>query len=273
MRSRICVGLALPLLLTACTISLGSAPTPTASRSTPPPSAGAIGTPQVAGSTRTVITQLGINIHATASTTSKVLGVAGQGAQLDVLDYEAQNGGWYKVQGATVTGWIVSDSALTAQGTFTQYSSDSERFTVLYPDSWTFAQSVNSTVFRPQQGSEQSVVISAAATSSAFGQADLPGYVATFSQQQIVCGYTGQLLEYQRSTSGASPTPLSADVTLLSRYALIRLRFDKTHALQLMFNYDDPSQLQTFTAFYDSISFPYPLCQAPAHTAAPSPSA
>src|SRR5579864_8381940 len=115
------------MLLVACGSSgapAGSSSGGSAGASQSGPSA----TPQLAGSTRTVLTQLGLNMHSDPSRSASVVGVLGQGAQVTVLDYTASNGGWFKVQGQTVTGWIVADPTLTAAGALTSYSSSDRGF-------------------------------------------------------------------------------------------------------------------------------------------------
>ena len=200
-----------------------------------------------------------------------MVGVAAQGALLTVIDQSSADGGWYKVQGETVTGWIVADTALTASGQLTSYQS-SRGFNALYPVTWTFAEEPGDTLFRPQQGAQQSIVVSTAATESAFGQSGLPGYSSTFEDDSvIVCGYTGSLIEYGLAPGASTPTPAPGSTAArLGLYAQIRLRFDSAHAMQLAFNYTDKADLQIFEDFYNSITFNYPLCMAPA-SPAPSP--
>ncbi|HEY4869258.1 MAG TPA: SH3 domain-containing protein [Candidatus Dormibacteraeota bacterium] len=246
----------------------GTASGTSASASSTP---GASATPRLVGSMRTVMTQLGLNMHADAARSTAVVGVLGQGAQVAVLDYHAADGGWFKVQGQTVTGWIVADPTLTAAGTFTSYASNGRGFSVLYPDNWTFAEEPNDTLFRPQAQGAQTIVVRTAAGLAALGPESPSGYTTSFSNQEIVCGYTGQLLEYQRQSGAASPSPVAGSAaTRLAFYADIRLRFDATHAIELAMNYNAKSDLQVFADFYNSISFPYPLCQAPA-SPAPAP--
>src|ERR1700724_1104930 len=134
----------------------GTASGTSASASSTP---GASATPRIVGSMRTVMTQLGLNMHADSARSAAVVGVLGQGAQVAVLDYRATDGGWFKVQGQTVTGWIVADATLTAAGTFTSYASNGRGFSVLYPDSWTFAEEPNDTLFRPQAQGAQTIVV------------------------------------------------------------------------------------------------------------------
>ena len=252
-------------------------PTPTAV-ATPRPTPSPSGTPQLAGTMRTVLSPLGLNVHSDPSPTSPVLGNASQGVQLTVLDYRADSGGWYKVQGRTTTGWIVADGALTAAGNFQPYSSTDRGFGVLVPDTWTFAEETVDVVFRPQSG-QQSIVVRTAASSAALGAEQPNGYgFAQNSQTLVVCGYTGDLDYY--STNGATastPTPSPSPGALpassaqhLTDYAAIRLRFDATHTMEIAFNYQTKDQLPAFENFYNSITFPFPQCEAPA-TPAPAP--
>ena len=261
------------LLVPVCAIAACGSATSTGSTSTPPTATpGGSATPQLAGTQRTVLSPLGLNIHSDPALTASVLATAAQGITLTVLDYRSDNGGWFKVMGSSTTGWIVADPSLTAAGTFTSYSSDARQFNVLIPDTWTFNEELSDVVFRPQQG-QQTIVVRNGANPSAFGAQAPAGYVSTFSQQEIVCGYTGQLVEYVRgggaTSQAASPSPGGSSAVRLADYAVIRLVFDSTHALEMSFNYASKDQLDVFTAFYNSITFPFPLCQAPA--ASPSP--
>ena len=112
---------------------------------TPRASAHASATPQEVGSVRTVLSPLGLNIHGDASRTAQVVGVASQGTLLTVLDHRTTDGGWYKVQGQTVIGWIVADPTLSAAGQMVPYQS-SRGFSSLYPADWTFAEEANDTL-------------------------------------------------------------------------------------------------------------------------------
>lgn len=256
------IAMACTFVLAACGESSGPS---TSSSGASSSGASGSATPQLAGSTRTVLSQLGLNMHSDPSRTASVVGVLGQGAQVTVLDYKSSDGGWFKVQGQSVTGWIVADPVLTAAGALTSYASTVRAFSVLYPSSWTFAEEPNDTLFRPQNSGQQSMVVRTAANTAALGAPVPSGYNITFSNQEIVCGYTGQLVEYQLSggSAPASPNAPGSSAKWLSHYALIRLTFDGAHAMELALNYDNKSDLQTFADFYNSISFPYPLCQAP----------
>lgn len=200
------------------------------------------------------------------------MGVAAQGTLLTVLDYRSSSNGWYKVQGQTVTGWIVANPMLTAAGQFTAYQS-SRGFNVLYPANWTFAEEPNDTLFHPQQGASLSIVVRTAANSAAFGQPGMPGYTSTYEDDAtIVCGYTGKLVEYTLAAGAPTPTPPSGSaVAPLSMYAEIRLRFDASHAMQIAANYSSQKDLDLFMDVLNSITFNFPQCEAPV-SPAPSPS-
>ena len=266
-----------PALLAAVAIaSCGSAGTTPLPRPTARPTPSVSSTPAIIGSQRTVLTQLGLNIHSDASLTAPVVGTAAQGATLTVQDYQAGNSGWYKVQGASTTGWISADPTLTAAGIFNPYSSAERGFSALIANNWTFSEEPADVVFRPQQG-QQSIVVRSGASSAAMGQEAPPGYVQSTTEQEVVCGYTGQLDYYIGGTGaqpapaspspGASPTPSAQHLAL---YAAIRLRFDATHTMEIAFNYASKDQLPIFQDFYNSISFPFPQCQAPAPAASPT---
>ena len=83
-----------------------------------------------------------------------------------------------------------------------------------------------------------------------------------------VCGYTGTLTYYAKEASFAGATPSALPVPRLPLYAEIRLTLDKTNAVLIGFNYQNSGQLDVFADVYNSLSFPFPLCEAPA---APTP--
>ena len=259
------------LLLAACGSS--AQPTATASRTAAPPRASA--TPAIVGSQRTVLSQLGLNIHASPDASSAVIATAAEGIVLTVQDYQPAGGGWYKVQGSSTSGWIVADPRLTAMGAYQSYSSSDRGFSVLIPQTWTFAEEPSDVLFRPQQG-QQTIVVRTGASTAALGSEAPAGFVSSESQQEIICGYTGQLNFYVTGNAAppasASPSgsPASA-AQRLANYAAIRLRFDATHTMEIAFNYATKDQLQVFQDFYNSISFPFPLCQAIAPSASASP--
>jgi uncharacterized protein YgiM (DUF1202 family) len=216
---------------------------------------------------RTVLSPLGLNIRQDMSVASTRLGTAAQGAVLEVVGHTDQNGGWYKVQGQTVSGWITADPTLTAAGQFTQYQSQDRQFSALYPQSWTFAESTTDVLFHPVAG-DQTIVARNGAHVADFGAAGATSFNASGQETVIVCGVTADLNEYTHV--GAPPvSPAPGTAGPLALLAQIRLRLDATHALALDFNYNTSADLDVFSAFYNSMTFPFPQCQLPA--ASPSP--
>lgn len=216
------------------------------------------GGPQQSG-TRTVLSPLGLNLRSGPSASASRLIAAARGAELTVIGYSADSGGWYHVQGATTTGWISADPSLSATGTFLEYASTAHSFSVLYPTVWTFAEEPSDVVFRPQSGPD-SVVMRTAANIAALGNAGAPGYGATKDTEVVVCGVTSDLITYDRG-SGASASPSGPGSAGLAHLAQIRLKLDEAHALGMDFNYADVHGLDTFANFYNSTTFPFPQCQ------------
>jgi hypothetical protein len=256
-------------LLAAC----GDSASPTGVATNPPESGG--GSPgastspssTAASGVRTVLSPLGLNIRQNAAVTSTRLGTAAQGAVLQVVGHTDQNGGWYQVQGQTVSGWVTADPALTAPGQFTQYQSQDRQFSAYYPQSWTFTESTTNVVFHPIDG-DQTIVARNGAHVADFGALGGTGFNATGQETVVVCGVTGDLNEYTHVGTPAS-TPAPGTAGPLALLAQIRLRLDATHALALDFNYSSAADLAVFGAFYNSMTFPFPQCQLPA--ASPSP--
>jgi hypothetical protein len=261
-------------LLAACAALLaacGAAPPVTSPTSAGTPTASAIPTPsptaQLIGMTRTVLSPLGLRIHsAPALGSANVIGNFGQGASFTVLDYQSGGGGWLKVQGRSKVGWIVADPTLTAPGTFNQYGS-ADGVAALYPQTWGFQQESYGVIFLPQQGT-QNMLLQSGPTLESFGPQGLPGYTQSMSGTVVVCGYTGSLDEYAKNASYAGAPPTALPVPRLSLYDEIRIKFDATHAMLIGFNYQNSGQLDVFADLYNSLTFPFPLCEAPA---APTP--
>ncbi len=260
-------------LLAACggtTPSPSRTPTPTptvAVIATPSP------TPQLVGTTRTVLSPLGLRVHsAPALVSGNVIGGFSQGRSFSVIAYESGGGGWFHVQGATIAGWVVADPTLTAAGTFNTYS-EADGFTALYPQTWGFQQESFGTLFVPQQGTSDSAVLETAASLKSFGAAGLPGYLATSVTPIVVCGYTGTIGYYTKETSYTGATPAPLPVPRQPLYAEVRVALASTHAVLIGFNYQTSSQLDVFSALYNSVAFPFPLCEAPATPATPTPKA
>jgi uncharacterized protein YgiM (DUF1202 family) len=264
------------VLATVALAGCGDTTTPSRSGvATNPPVSGAGSpaaspTPSIptASGVRTVLSPLGLNIRSDPAVTSARLGTAAEGAVLTVVGHSDQNGGWYKVQGQTVSGWITADPSLTAPGQFTQYQSQARQFTALYPQDWTFAESQASVIVHPISGA-QTIVVRNSAHVADFGAGGGPGFIGSGQQVVVVCGVTGDLNEYAHS-GAAPPTPAPGTSGPLAFLAQIRLRLDATHALALDFNYSAATDLDVFSSFYNSMTFPFPQCQLPA-AAAPAP--
>jgi hypothetical protein len=225
-------------------------------------------TPQLVGTTRTVLSPLGLRIHSSpALGSANVVANAAQGATFSVLDYQSGGGGWLKVQGRSVTGWIVADPTLSATGTFSRYAA-ANGIVALYPQNWGFQQESYGAIFLPQQGM-QNLLLETGATLRSFGPPGLAGYAQSTSGSVVVCGYTGTSAVYAKNASYTGATPTALPVPRLPLYTEIRIKFDATHAMLIGFDYQNSTQLDVFADLYNSITFPFPLCEA---TATPTPS-
>jgi hypothetical protein len=203
-----------------------------------------------------------------------------------VIGHTGDSGsGFYQVKGATVTGYITDNPALSADGKFSPYSSSQHNFSALYPDGWTQSESPPaSVVFHSGDGAD-SVVVTTAATISQLGRGR-SGYRQDSSTVVVVCGVTGDLVTF--SQSGASPSPSTSRATTSTstatpgstappgaagaagtagtaaaqRYLVqVHLTLDAQHALGVDANLADLAQLQTVKNVVNSISFPFPQCE------------
>ena len=263
-------------LLAAC----GSSPAaPTAVATDPPYAAGGTGTAAsaspssaAASGIRTVLTPLGLNVRAGPATSAHALALASRNTVLQVLGHDDANGGWYHVRGETVTGWVSADPALTSGHRFQLYASDSRGFDALYRDSWTFSESADAVGFRPQSGSER-ITVRGAAGMSALGPVGGPGYTRRQDDSVVVCGVTADLVQFDHATGNAthsaSASPPAAEQPL-GHLAELQLPLDASHALDLRFDFDKPTQLVELSDFYNSMSLAAPQCRPPA---APVPAA
>ncbi|MFI5286134.1 MAG: hypothetical protein ACHQ4F_07425 [Candidatus Dormibacteria bacterium] len=257
-------------LLAAC----AGVPSTPSRTPTPRPTVVVVPTPsptaQLVGTTRTVLSPLGLRIHSAPVLDSKnVVGGFSQGRTFTVLAYQSGGGGWFRVQGRTLTGWVVADPTLTAAGTFNPYS-EANGVTALYPQTWGFQQESSGSLFVPQQGSTESALLEMASSLKSFGAAGLPGYTQSSSTPVLVCGYTGTVSYYVKQTPYSGPTPPPLPVARQPFYAEVRFTIDSTHAMLIGFNYESSSQLDVFSDLYNSVAFPFPLCEKTAPpTAAP----
>lgn len=133
-----------------------------------------------------------------------MIGSAVQGAVLQVLGHTTQGGGWYKVQGATINGWISANSAFSRPGRFASYESTS--FSVLYPAGWTSSGSPRSGVtFESPSKAEKIVIATAPSLSKLPSVKQGAGVSQNGSQQVVACGVTGYLFSY--ATLASRPLP------------------------------------------------------------------
>lgn len=180
------------------------------------------------------------------SKTASVLGSAAQGAVLALLAHTKAGGGWYKVQGATLTGWVSSDPAYSAKGLFAFYSAPA--FSVLYPSGWSESGSPSTGVTFKSPNPGENVVIKAA---SKFAKLPVVNQGAGVSvaqdDQEVACGVTGHLYLY--STPDHQRFLALFDVATAS-----------DHALGLKAVLRSPAQLSTVLDFINSVSFQLPVC-------------
>jgi hypothetical protein len=285
------------LLLSGCSL-LSSSPTPSGVATNPPgtpvtgtvtptPAAGGSSAPvSQSGGTRTVLATLGLNMHSAPSLTARVVGTLGWGDTVNVKGYNANGGpwphsstpgAWYQVQGSTVTGWIIADPTLTADGTLNSINfGDKHIDGLLYPADWTYADDPGEILLQPQTGSDRpSIAVRVAAGLAALGAAGINGYTAVSSNSEVVvCGYTGTEVQYT-APSGAAAAPTAdaggGQVTRLAFFVQFRatLQSSPAVAIDIEMNYASAGQETVFENVLNSIRYPYPLCEAPA--ANPSP--
>jgi hypothetical protein len=295
-RSRLIAALAAAAAATLTACSTSSPASPSASGvATNPPVAGSSGTvtatPAMSGSAapqttgeRTVLVQDGLRLHSSASLSASVEGTAAWGVTLTVVGYNASGGpwpnssspgGWYQVQGSTVTGWVIADPTYTASGVLSSIGFQDKRIDgVLFPSSWTYADNAGEVIFQPQTGTGlPTLVIRAATNLSGLGAAGLTGYpAASTNSEEVACGYTGTLVTYTAST-GAAPEPTTdpggGSVTRLGEFAQFRATLAASYALDIEMNYSTADEYAVFENLLNSIRFPFPDCEA----STPTPSA
>ncbi len=174
---------------------------------------------------------------------SNVVGGFSQGSQFTVLQYQSGGGGWYRVQGQTLGGWVVADPTLTAEGTYNTYA-QAGGVTALYPQDWGFQNESFGTLFVPQQGSGQSIVLESANSLASFGAPGLPGYTQSSSSSTTVCGYTGTLSYYTKNAvaSSATPPPLPVAPAAAVRGNPVQDRFHARDAARLQLSEQRPAR-------------------------------
>lgn len=285
--------------LSGCSVLSSTASSNGTGVATQPPGAGISGTvtatpaasgsaaPQTSGE-RTVLVQDGLRIHSSASLTASVEGTAAWGVTLTVLSYKSNGGpwpgssapgGWYDVQGATVSGWVIADPTYTASGVLSAVGfQDKEIDGILFPTGWTYADDPGEVLFRPQSGSDlATLAVRSAASLSALGAAGLTGYSPVSSNSEVVaCGYTGTLVQYAASPA---PSPQAAadaggaTVTRLADFAQYRVTLSSSFTLDIEINYSAAADYTIFENLLNSIRFPFPECEAGTGSASASPTA
>jgi hypothetical protein len=288
-RSRLIAALAAAAAatLTGCSLGAPASPSPTGVATNPPVAGGTEAvtpTPGVSGSAgpqtsgeRTVLVQDGLRIHSSASLSAAVEGTAAWGVTLTVIGYNASGGpwpdssspgGWYQVEGSTVTGWIIADPTYTASGVFNSIGfQDKQIDGALFPTDWSYADNPGEVIFEPQTGTDlPTLVIRTATTLSALGPAGLTGYPSVSSNSEVVvCGYTGTLVKYAAG-SGVSPQPTTdpggGSVTRLADFVQFRATLSPSYAIDIEMNYSTTDEYAVFENLLSSIRYPFPDCEA-----------
>lgn len=226
-----------------------------------------------AGSQVTVIAPLGLNMRSTPSTAGPVIGTLGQGAVLTVIGHQT---GWYSVMGATKQGFVTDNPQFLSPRHFNTFNSSALAFTLLYPDSWTFAETAAGVVdFRPQSGT-QVMTVKTAATLDAIGPPGRPGYTVKSLDSTEVYGVTGvlRMLDAAPGTAAGTSAPVTGSGTststgsstssatppaqpaVLPHLEQIRLSVKTTFAMQIDFAYNAAGDLAVFKDMVNSIVLP-----------------
>lgn len=207
---------------------------------------------------QTVLSPIGLNVRAGPSKSAKVIGTAEQGTVFQLVAHTNQAGGWYKVRGSTVTGWISADLGYSAPGRFGSYNSDS--FSVLFPAGWRSAGAPRSgVVFRAPSSPEKVIITTAPSVAKLTLVSQGAGISEISSRQLVACGVTSYLFSYTTS----SPDKY---------YAAIALALGAGHAIGLKATLTSLSEMRTVLDFVNSISFPVAACvggPSRAHSKAP----
>jgi hypothetical protein len=231
-------------------VSTTSAPRPTTTTTRP---VSELSGPQ------TVLSPIGLNVRAGPSKSAKVIATAAQGTVLELLAHTNRAGGWYKVRGPTVTGWISADPGYSAPGRFGVYTTGA--FSVLFPAGWSSSGAPKTgVVFRAPSSAEEVVITTAPSVTKLPSVSQGAGISENSSQQVVACGVTAYLHSYTTS----SPDKYYADVAI---------SLGASNALGLKATLTSLSQMRTVLDFVNSISFPLPVCVGgPPATKAKAPS-
>ncbi len=195
---------------------------------------------------RTVLSPIGLNVRSGPSTTAHPVAIAAQGTVLAVLGHTSSGGGWYKVRGTTVTGWISGSPALSAPGRFAAYASNA--FDVLYPAGWSEAGTPGRGVtFQAPSTPDKVLIKSAATTAGLHFTAQGAGVALSGSRPVLACGVTTEMATY--TTTG--PLKLLAEMSLPVRAHLV---------LGVEAKLSSSAQMPLLLQFVHSLSFPAQAC-------------
>jgi Bacterial SH3 domain len=247
------LGLAVLVLLAGGCSLLGKSGAPTTTRptTTVPPATSSTTTSTTLpvshiNGPQTVLSPIGLNVRAGPSKSAKVIATAAQGTVFQLLAHTNRSGGWYKVHGPTVTGWMSADTGFSAPGRFGTYTGTA--FSVLFPAGWTSAGTPKTgVVFRPPSSIEEIVITIAPSVANLPSVNQGAGVSQNSSEQVVACGITGRLHGY----TTANPDKYYADAAF---------SLSASEALGLKATLTSLSQMRTVLDFVNSISFPLPVC-------------
>jgi uncharacterized protein YgiM (DUF1202 family) len=241
--------LSLSVGLASCGVGGGQAAppttTPASSTTTTRPTTTTTAHLGQSGGSRTVLSPIGVNVRAKPSLSAKVIATAAQGVVLTVLGHTDVGGGWFKVRGATVTGWMTDNASLTAAGKFSTYNAG--QYGLLYPSGWAVHRVKSSTVFRSPTATGPEVVVSTATSVAKLPQLrpGVAGVAETGSRHVLACGVTSYLDTFTSAKQQVEQ---------------VLLPLDTHHALGLQGYLHRPSQKQVFLDIVNSVWFPFPQC-------------
>ena len=219
------------------TVPTTTAPKPTTTTTRP--------VPEVSGP-QTILSPIGLNVRAGPSKSAKVIATAAQGTVFQLLAHTNRSGGWFKVRGSTLTGWISADTGYSAPGRFGTYNGSA--FGVLFPAGWTSSGTPKTgVVFRPPSSPERVVITTASSVARLPTVSQGAGVSESNSRQMVACGVTA----YLRSYTTPSPDKF---------YAQLALPLGPGEALGLKATMTSLSQMRTVLDFVNSLSFPLPVC-------------
>ena len=195
---------------------------------------------------QTILSPIGLNVRAGPSKSAKVIATAAQGTVFQLLAHTNRSGGWYKVRGSTVTGWMSADTGYSAPGRFGTYSGGA--FSVLFPVGWTSSGTPKTgVVFRPPSSPERVVITTAASVAKLPTVSQGAGISESNSRQMVACGVTANLHTYTTSRPD-------------KYYAQLALPLGPGNALGLQATLTSMSQMRTVLDFVNSLSFPLAVC-------------